>query len=434
MRNSCYFDIDDSSNFAKKLLLWSRKFNYKCMLESNISSIRVPVSYNQYDFIFAVDSIACCSVSENSFSELQVFYDEHKDWMFGYLSYDLKNQIEDLTSSNINLFNNEELCFFIPKYLFLFKDNKLCVKTYQPKVNIHRLIKNISSIHVPYTQSINIKLKPRENKSVYLKKIENIKKHIQKGDIYELNYCQEFFNEDVAIIPEEVFFDLNESSKAPFASFLQIQDFYVIGSSPERFLLKKGSRLLSQPIKGTSQRGKDRLEDESHINHLKTSHKDIAENIMITDLVRNDLSKTAKKGTVSVEELCEVYSFEGVHQMITSISSKCQSEFLVTEILESCFPMGSMTGAPKIEAMKLIDKYENVKRGVFSGAIGYISPTQDFDFNVVIRSLLYDSTQKYLSLSVGGAITINSDPLDEYEECLTKAKNIFRLLNKEYAK
>lgn len=163
-------------------------------------------------------------------------------------------------------------------------------------------------------------------------------------------------------------------------------------------------------------------------NDLAKDEKERSENIMIVDLVRNDLSKTAVKGSVKVEELCKVYSFDQVHQMISTVTSQIEENTHPIDVIKSTFPMGSMTGAPKISAMKIIENLEETKRGLYSGAVGYITPRGDFDFNVVIRSILYNHTQKYISFSVGSAITSKSDPLKEYEECLVKAKAMHEVL------
>ena len=203
----------------------------------------------------------------------------------------------------------------------------------------------------------------------------------------------------------------------------------VIVASPERFLRKQSEYILSQPIKGTRKKGLNKLEDADLVIDLKESSKDISENVMITDLVRNDLSILAKKSSVKVEEFCQVYTFKQVHQLITSISAEIDNGLHFSDVLKAVFPMGSMTGAPKIRAMELIEHFESFKRGVFSGAIGYITPDSNFDFNVVIRTILYNLADQYLSIGVGGAITINSDPIEEYDECLVKAKPLFEVLN-----
>ena len=243
-----------------------------------------------------------------------------------------------------------------------------------------------------------------------------------------MNYCQEFYSESANFSPQSMFLEINKSMQTPFTCFLRVRSKHVLSFSPERYLKKKGNHILSQPIKGTISRGNSYEKDLSNIKFLKKNQKDISENIMITDLVRNDLSITSLKGTVQVEELCEVYTFDKVHQMITTISSKISSNEKFTDVLKSTFPMGSMTGAPKLKSMELIDLYEEFRRGIFSGSIGYINPNCDFDFSVVIRTILYNLNTRYLSIGVGGAITMKSDPCDEYNECMTKVMPIIKIL------
>jgi para-aminobenzoate synthetase component 1 len=252
--------------------------------------------------------------------------------------------------------------------------------------------------------------------------------HIHRGDIYEANFCQEFYAEDTEINPLDTYFKLNEISKPPFATFLKCMDLYLLSSSPERYLMKNGQTIISQPIKGTAKRSADPVEDAQLKLELSQDEKERSENIMILDLMRNDLSKTAIKGSVHVEELCKVYTFDQVHQMISTVTSKIDKNVHPVDVIKSTFPMGSMTGAPKISAMKIIEELEETKRGLYSGAVGYFSPEGDFDFNVVIRSILYNQTKQYVSYSVGGAITAKSDPLKEYEECLVKAKAMREVL------
>ena len=244
-----------------------------------------------------------------------------------------------------------------------------------------------------------------------------------------MNYCQEYYAENIDLIPSLIFNQLTKHTATPFSAFLKLKDLHVMCASPERFIKKVRNRIISQPIKGTRKRGRSKALDDELVDELKRSNKDISENVMITDLVRNDLSITGKKGSVKVEELYGVYTFEKVHQMITTISSEVDKNVHFSDILASTFPMGSMTGVPKIRAMELIEQFENFKRGLFSGAIGYITPKGDFDFNVVIRTILYNASTKYLSVGVGGAITIKSDAEEEYEECMVKVKPIFEVLN-----
>jgi para-aminobenzoate synthetase component 1 len=199
-------------------------------------------------------------------------------------------------------------------------------------------------------------------------------------------------------------------------------------ASPERFIHRSGSKLISQPIKGTAKRGSTEQSDELSKNHLATSEKEKAENVMIVDLVRNDLSKFAVKGTVLVDELFGVYTFPRVHQMISTVSCEIKKAVTFTQILRSAFPMGSMTGAPKVSAMNIIEEFENFKRGLFSGTVGYIQPDGDFDFNVVIRSILYDSESRTIAIPAGGAITNKSIPEEEFDEMVLKLRPQLKVL------
>ena len=246
--------------------------------------------------------------------------------------------------------------------------------------------------------------------------------HIHRGDIYEANFCQEFYAMDTHIDPLNTFLHLNAISSPPFATFLKFENLYGLSASPERYIKKNGKVVVSQPIKGTAKRDENSSIDLQIAEELKNDPKERSENIMITDLVRNDLSKFATKGSVNVEELCGLYSFKQVHQLVTTIRCEVDAGIAPVDIIRDTFPMGSMTGAPKVSAMKIIEKLEDTKRGLYSGTVGYFTPEGDFDFNVIIRSILYNASKKYVSFSVGGAITAKSVPEKEYEECLLKAK------------
>ncbi|HSN49504.1 MAG TPA: anthranilate synthase component I family protein, partial [Flavobacterium sp.] len=267
-----------------------------------------------------------------------------------------------------------------------------------------------------------VEIKQRISKVDYLKKASKILEHIHRGDIYEANFCMEFFAENAIINPLEKFLKLNEISKSPLAVYFKNNKQFLLSASPERYLKKVGELIISQPIKGTAKRFPDPIEDENSKNQLATDPKERAENIMVSDLVRNDLSRTAQKGSVQVEELCGIYSFEQVHQMISTITSKLDNQHAPIDVIKTTFPMGSMTGTPKVSVLKIIEELEETKRGLYSGAVGYFTPNGDFDFNVVIRSILYDQEKKYASFSVGSAITSLSNPESEYEECLLKGK------------
>ncbi|HTL81233.1 MAG TPA: anthranilate synthase component I family protein [Bacteroidia bacterium] len=274
-----------------------------------------------------------------------------------------------------------------------------------------------------------IHLQARTPRAIYLSNVNKLISHIHRGDIYEINYCIEFFAENVSIDPLNVFLRLNELTKAPHACLYKCGDAWLLCASPERFLKKTGKKIISQPIKGTRPRGKTPEEDERLKTELKNDPKEISENVMIVDLVRNDLSRIADKGSVNVDELCGIYSFESVHQMISTVSADVREDVSFEEIIRATFPMGSMTGAPKFRAMQLIDEFEDMNRGIYSGSVGVIQPNGDFDLNVVIRSIEYNSKTGYLSVKVGSAITANCDPEKEYEECLVKAQPMLRALN-----
>tara|TARA_R110002126_G_scaffold95957_1_gene224926 strand:- start:628 stop:1530 length:903 start_codon:yes stop_codon:yes gene_type:complete len=284
------------------------------------------------------------------------------------------------------------------------------------------------SVIVEEEKEKTLYIQQRVSKEAYLKKISKMLDYIHHGDLYEANFCMEFYAENASINPLEKFLKLNEISQPPFAVYFKNNNQFLLSASPERYLKKENENLISQPIKGTAKRFSDPVKDEVSKNNLASDPKERAENIMITDLVRNDLSHTAQKGSVTVKELCGMYSFMQVHQMISTVTSKLDFQYTAIDAIKSTFPMGSMTGAPKIAAMKIIEELEETKRGLYSGAVGYFTPNGDFDFNVVIRSILYNQEKKYVSFSVGSAITSLSIPESEYEECLLKAKAMREVL------
>ena len=424
-RKSKKIFLHNPDDFKEHLLSWAQQFNVFIWLDRN----NINQKYSSYDVILAVgiNKKISCNYS-NAFDKLKTFQKNINDYIFGYLSYDLKNDLENLTSKNFDGLKFLDIYFFQPKKLFLIKNNSLelqYIKSFENEMeNDLTEIKSedISSSTSSYN-NLNInQIKSRISKKKYTEKLNIILEHIHRGDIYEVNFCQEFYAENSRINPLKVYKKLNKISTPPFAVFLKIKDKYLLSASPERFVKKVGNKIISQPIKGTARRLPNKIEDEKIAEQLYHDPKERAENIMIVDLVRNDLSKTALKGSVKVEELCEVYSFKQVHQLISTVVSKVSDTTNSVEIIKSLFPMGSMTGAPKISAMEIIEQQEETKRGLFSGAVGYFSPNNDFDFNVVIRSVLYNETKKYTSLIVGSAITSQSKIENEYEECLVKAK------------
>lgn len=431
MRVTKKIKIENIAEYKSALLKWSRQFSEVLWLDSNDYHQK----HSQFDAILAVDAFTALQTNAaGAFDRLEEYQKTTADWIFGYLSYDLKNDVEDLTSENFDGLHFPDLYFFQPKKLFVLKGNEVELQYLrlvddELDEDLQSIQKLISSEEKGRTtRQTPLRLKPRIPKNDYLKKVEEMLDHIQRGDIYEANYCQEFFAEDTEIDPLETYQNLNAISNPPFASYLRLYDHYLLSASPERYLQKKGNKVISQPIKGTAPRATTEEEDRKLVEQLEQDPKERSENVMIIDLVRNDLSKTAKKGSVEVEELCKVYTFQQVHQMISTVKAEVADGIPAVEVIRSTFPMGSMTGAPKISAMKIIEELEESRRGVYSGAIGYFTPNADFDFNVVIRSILYNKAEKYVSFSVGGAITAKSVPEKEYQECLLKAKALIEVL------
>ena len=363
----------------------------------------------------------------NALETIHKFINEHKEnYLFMALSYDIKNEIENLYSRNPDEIEFPSAVIWCPEVVVKIKDQDYTfVQGQETELNKQTLSHFLNHNKEASDSNGSYKFIPRISKDAYIKTVNKIKDHIQRGDIYELNYCQEFnsYNTDIQVY-KDTYFKLNNITKAPFSSYFHFGDFDVYCGSPERFIKLKNNQLITQPIKGTIRRGVTDKEDEQLKQLLKQDPKERAENIMIVDLMRNDLSKLAQKDSVQVDELCGIYSFETVHQMISTISCTIGKEMSFTDIINATFPMGSMTGAPKIKAMELIEEYEDFKRGLYSGSIGYIAPNGDFDFNVIIRTVIYNRRLKTLSCAVGSAITIQSDAEKEYEECLIKIQKI----------
>lgn len=428
MRATSTKDISSFPNFKSQLLHWANQFREVVFLDSNAYHQK----YSSYDAVIAVDAFTSIQTDyENAFQDLYQYQSQTKDWLFGYLSYDVKNDTEELHSNNFDGLAFPDLFFFQPKKLFLIKGNqvemqylRMCDDEMEADFSDIILSKLCDSATLR-----EITINQRISKENYLSKVSKMLEHIQRGDIYEANFCMEFYAENAKIDPLEIYHKLNTISEPPFAVYFKNQDHYLLSASPERYLRKDGTKVISQPIKGTAKRSEDSILDEQLKSNLVQNEKERSENIMIVDLVRNDLSHTATKGSVQVEELCQIYSFKQVHQMISTIVSEVENTTSPIEILRTTFPMGSMTGAPKISAMQIIEELEETKRGLYSGAVGYFSPTGDFDFNVVIRSILYNAKNEYLSFSVGSAITSQAIPEQEYEECLLKAKAMFEVLS-----
>ena len=415
------FIVSDTEEFKWKMLNWANRFNIFSFLDNNDAQKEA----QHFSCMLAVGAKRFISLDHaDLFPTLKAFHQQQPSWLFGHLNYP---QTEKANNGFPDGF------FFEPEILLILYSNRVSISSWVTSpINAFEEIMSEQGA-TSYQQVARVNAQPDISKEQYLTAINNIKNHIQRGDCYELNFCQSFTDNNATIDPVTTYSKLRELSPNPFSALYRLNDNYCLCASPERFLQKKGSKVLSQPIKGTAPRFPfNQKADELSLQQLKESEKERSENIMIVDLVRNDLSKIAVKGSVNVSALCEIHSFPQVFQMISSINCEVDSNTHWTEIIDACFPMGSMTGAPKTKVMELINKYENAPRGLFSGSIGYVTPEGDFDFNVVIRSIFYHAATHLLSYYAGGGITINSNPEAEYEETLLKLsaiKSLFDNLN-----
>lgn len=427
MAETTTITIPDLELFKQKALAWANRFRVVCLLDNNQYSAN---AYPRQEWVLAIDALEELWVGDNPFEELKAFHAQCKGDIFGFLTYDLKNRIEKLSSNNFDGLQFPELYFFKPRYVLQLNDNKLTVNRNYPET--FELLEHINN-YAPSAESQRpVQLTPRTAKEDYLRNVDHIRAQIEAGDFYEMNYCVEWLAEHAAINPVETFIALNGLSRAPFSCFFKYGEKYLLCASPERFLMKQGAKLISQPIKGTIKKGATEAENEQLKAELKNDIKERAENVMIVDLVRNDLARSAKPRSVQVEELFGIYGFNSVNQMISTVVAELETPDALHAIdaIRYAFPMGSMTGAPKVEVMENIERYEDFKRGLFSGSVGYITANGDFDLNVVIRSILYNAETKYVSVPVGGAITYDSVGEKEYEEVLLKARNMMAVLNR----
>ncbi len=410
------------------MLGWANRFNIFCFLDNCGYRFEKPAA----ECMLAAGARFFISTEAgNAFDALQRFSKQHPGWLFGHFGYDLKNETEHLSSSNFDGVGFPDLFFFVPEVLLRVQEGVL-----------HINAPDASAAQTIFTEICNEPLLPespsavsatgirqRFTRSEYMETVERLKKHIARGDCYEINFCQEFYLPDTDLHPLSVFRKLMRRSPNPFSACYRINNRYCLCASPERYLTRRGGQLISQPIKGTAKRYlSDPMLDRAQAEQLYHSPKERRENVMVVDLVRNDLSRVCRSGSVKVDELYGIYSFPQVHQMISTVSGQLNDGTHWTDAVRATFPMGSMTGAPKLRVMQLIEEVERTRRGLFSGAIGYVSPGGDFDFNVVIRSIFYNADTRYLSFQTGGAITIGSDAGQEYEECLLKASAISDVL------
>jgi para-aminobenzoate synthetase component 1 len=425
-RTTAVFAINSFHNFKQQMLHWANQFNICSFLDTH----QYQDKYSSVNCILAAEAVKIFEPGLNSTEDLDLFFNQINDWWFGHIGYEFNNPNKSSSTFKSDEIAFGDMLFFQPQTLIELKETEVSISCLNknPQFVFDEIIQQ-EIVGLSKQNQYPIVLQPKISKSDYLQTIKTLQQHIQRGDCYEINFCQEFFAKDAIINPIEVYHRLMEVSPNPFSCYYKLNKKYLLCASPERYLKKQGNTIISQPIKGTIKRN---LQDSNIDYHnkleLQNSQKDKSENVMVVDLVRNDLSKICTEASVSVQELFGIYSFPQVHQMISTINGELKELIGLNEIIAATFPMGSMTGAPKKKVMELIAQYEQSNRGIYSGCVGYINPQKDFDFNVVIRSIMYNETNQYLSYQVGGGVTFYSDAEKEYEECLLKAEAMRKVL------
>lgn len=421
-----FFAIENFTEYRIQMLNWANRFNIFCLLDNQHYQFETPA----FECLLAAGTRRLLRMpAGKAFDALKAFSDEKEQgWLFGHFAYDLKNETEALQSSNRDGIGCDDLFFFEPEVVIRLTGEGVFIYTDNDVTQVFDEIAACSKM-LPQATNVAVNIRHRIAPEKYIETVTQLQQHIARGDCYEINFCQEFYDDNAVIDPLYTYEKLAALSPNPFSALYKMNDRWCLCASPERYLKKTGNQLISQPIKGTAKRNLlDKALDEMQKRSLLESEKEKSENVMVVDLVRNDLSKVCTEGSVQVEELFGIYSFPQVHQMISTVSGEVSPGMHWVDMIRHTFPMGSMTGVPKKRVMELIEYYEQTKRGLFSGAIGYREPGGDFDFNVVIRSILYNQEDSYLSFQSGGAITFHSDPQKEYEESLLKASAMKQVL------
>jgi len=351
--------------------------------------------------------------------------------VFGYISFEAKKLFEKNTYKNVCSDGSEILYFFEPQHIWK-EENGTWKTLTEEEPNVRSVIEDFIStykkVEITGTEE-KLVFEMRESEVSYVEKIQDILNHIQQGQYYETNFCMPLQADGELNDAFAHFSKMNNATEAPHAAYFNGDNLQLLCTSPERFIQKEGNKIISQPIKGTIRRGINSEEDEQNKGLLQSSEKERSENIMIVDLVRNDLSRIATKASVNVKSLCEPHTFKTLHHLISTVEAQLPSNITFTEILAATFPMGSMTGAPKISAVKHMEELEVLDRGIYSGSFGVIEPNGNFDFNVIIRSAVYNKEKKQTTIKVGSAITQASNAKAEYEECFLKAASTLSIFN-----
>ncbi len=411
-------------HFESKVLAWAQQWAYYSYLKPDIN---IPYPEGGFRHLLAVGYQCLQSNPIGGFEKLWAFWQESPQWLFGYLSYEMRHDTEKLNTRFEYVYKEPAMAFFRASIVLEWLDSgQVEIRSWSasPAEIWQQILEQTAS----FKDNAPVLMHARVDKEAYRRAFLGLRSHIFEGDIYEINYCMRYESESVDFEPILFFQKLTRRYPMPFSAVARVAEWSLVSASPERFLKKEGSTLISQPIKGTVRLGKNAAENKLLVNWLKNNEKERAENMMIVDLVRNDLARCSVIGSTYVKELFGVYTFPSINQMISTVASELLPKWRFIDAIKSAFPMGSMTGAPKIRAMELIDGYEEQPRGLYSGALGYITPEGDFDFSVLIRSVFYCSPSAYLYTQVGSALTYDAEVAAEFEECYLKISPILNLL------
>ncbi|WP_018344913.1 chorismate-binding protein [Cytophaga aurantiaca] len=419
--------LDSSSDiFISKTLSWlEQRYDHITYLNPN-NYTNYPQKPFRHLIAFGSEFSVQAELNQNIFDIWKDIRNKYsKDWLFVFVSYEGKNSVEEITSNKEQAISFSTATFSIPEHVWEITSNEVRIL----KGTGHSIVSNINAYSTEVKkEQATISIEHVVSRSHYIEQVTKIQKYICEGNAYEINYCIPFIGKGI-LNPVDAYLKLNAVAPMPFSVFYKSHNEYILSASPERFIKKDAAKIISQPIKGTSKRGNTDAEDQELKKILQNSQKEQSENTMIVDLVRNDLSRTAVAGSVQVPELSGMYTFPNVHQLISTVVSEIDTSYSSIDVIKYAFPMGSMTGAPKISAMELIDDIEAVARGPFSGTVGYMDPEDNFDFNVLIRSIFYNSTTDEVFMEAGSAITSYADAAKEYEECILKITPMITILS-----
>jgi anthranilate/para-aminobenzoate synthase component I len=379
-----------------------------------------------YIAIFEQEKILC----DNFLESKKIIENSDKKW-FGYFSYEVGQDFEKMPKTKKSVIALPKI--WLANFSVVLEFNHdLCelVAEFDDKKKLEKLLnQNFTSNNEPNLNLEILSFGSNFSNASYLKSISQIKKRIVAGDFYQTNLTRKFFGKFAKKLSHQenfqLFLKLTKLSPANYSSFLKLNKNYVISSSPELFLKIKNRKILSRPIKGTAPRHANLIQDLKNKLNLQKSSKERAENLMIVDLVRNDLARVCKPGSVLVRKLFSITSYQNVHHMSSEISGKIMPNFFTTDAISTCFPPGSMTGTPKIKAIEFAAKKEKLNRGIYSGSIGFLS-RREANLNVVIRTLVVGENK--FEFQVGGAITFDSNENAELEEIFSKAGAICQIL------